>query len=152
MSSTIVSRASFDGDNCISITIHGHNTKKKTDYIYSTPKGDWFEIVFTHGDDMSYVDFLNIMVVKNLDVARKLALLAHERVVDHPEHHIQMMNAIRIMDKTFWPPTINIKCRWQKEFMYELVNNFSVCVIATGRNMWSLNRYFLAMEAIQINY
>jgi hypothetical protein len=151
MSRSIVSRATFDGDNCIAITVQGHNKKKKTDYIYSRPYGTWTEMTFTREEDFTYVEFLKGMVVKNIDVHRKLALLAHERVVDHPEHHIQMMNAIRILDKTFWPPTINLRCRWQREFMYELVNNFTICVIATGRNTRRLGRYFSAMEDICIH-
>lgn len=147
----IVTKATFDGDNCIAVDVWGHNMKKKTDYIYSVPKDNWEEIFFTKEESMNYIDFLDILVKKNLDVARKLALLAHAQVVDHEEHHIQMMNAIRILDKTFWPPTINLRCRWQREFMYELVNNSSVCVIATCWNMNRLRRYFKALDEIVLS-
>ena len=69
-----------DGSNtvdCIEITynkfVSGFGYRIFTDYVYTTPLGNWVDIKFNEIDNVQYTNFLNTMVFKNIDVYRILA-------------------------------------------------------------------------------
>ena len=122
----------------------------KTDFIYSRPLGNWTEIAFSKDDSVSYTNFLNTMVSKNIEVYRKLARIAHRRILDSYSYKINLLNAIRILDPTFNPPFINLKCGWQCELLDIIIERFSICVISTCKNEMRLYRYFNALQALKV--
>jgi hypothetical protein len=138
--------------DCIEITrakfTPGIGYQNKMDYIYSAPRGDWTEIKFRPNENVSYSNFLNTMVFKNLEVSRKLAKLELERVLDLNVYDINLLNAIRILDPTFIPPVINTKCQWQNDLLTDIITKSSICVISTCRNRYRLERYFNALRAL----
>ena len=130
------------------------NDRKKVMYIDTFPLGNWNEIKFDPDDNVLVSDFLKTMVFRNIDVARVLARLALNRVVEHNDvmwkHYIQCMCAIRILDHTFVPPSININCGWQKDLLDSIVDKTSRCIIATCRNADRLERYAKALNEMKI--
>lgn len=142
------------GTDCIELTyskfVPGFGTKQFIEWVYTTPLGNWRELKFNEDENVSYSNFLNTMVFKNNEVHRKLAKLALERILSSDRYRINLMNTIRILDPTFIPPRINLNCRWQCEFMEELVTTRSLVVIATCRNDRRLARYFNALQALEV--
>lgn len=147
-----------DGSNrvdCIEITynkfVTGTRTRTITDYIYTTPLGNWTELKFDKSEGVQYTNFLNTMVFKNIEVYRKLARLALERIIEYPNlYRINLLNAICILDPTFVPPIINKKCKWQHELMETIVSSTSLVIIITCRNTFRLEKYFNALRALVI--
>jgi hypothetical protein len=129
----------------------GIGYRTKTGYVYTTPAGNWNELKFAAEDNVNVSNFLNTMVIKNLDVRRKLASLELYRILDQPgEFRINLLNAMRILDPTFVPPHINKTCGWQCELMEDIVSKSSFRIIATCRNEQRLERYFTALQALQV--
>ena len=143
-----------NGDDCIEIEyikhLPGTGSKKHTAYVYTTPVGNWHDLKFKESDDVSYSNFLNTMVFKNIDVRRKLAKLALDRIIESEWYRINLLNAIRILDPTFIPPMINLHCHWQCELMEEIATITSLRIIATCRNEKRLERYFNALQALEV--
>ena len=145
-----------DGSNrvdCIEITyskfVTGTGNRKVTDYVYTTPLGNWVELKFNESEGVQYTNFLNTMVFKNIDVYRKLAKLALDRVLEMG-YHINLMNAIRILDPTFKPPRINTRCVWQLDLLETIAKSTSIVIIMTCRNTFRLERYFNALQALKV--
>lgn len=130
------------------------NFPKKVTFVDSFPNGNWTDIKFDPDDEVLVTDFLQAMVFKNIDVSRKIASLSLERIVDHTEvtwsHFIQTMCAIRILDPTFEPPSINLKCGWQKDLLDSIVKKTSRAIIATCKNAERLDRYSKALNNMRI--
>jgi len=150
-----VSLLSSKAIGCVEITyekfLPGVGYRNKTDYVYTDPAGDWVQLCFSKEDNVNVSNFLNTMVIKNLEVYHKLAKLELERVLDTPgTFRINLLNAIRILDPTFVPPIINKRCRWQCELMEDIVSKTSICIIATCKNEWRLERYFTALQALRV--
>lgn len=131
------------------------NCAKKIMFVDSFPNGNWTEIVFDPDDDVTVSSFLNTMVFKNLDVSRKIALLELDRVIEHKDarwsHYIQAMCAMRLLDRTFEPPSINVKCRWQKDLLESLLEKTSKVVIKLCRNPERLARYSRALNDMKLD-
>jgi hypothetical protein len=87
------------------------------------------------------------MVVWNLDVARKLA-----RLVATPDDSwddkdkISAMHAIKILDPTFTPPYINLRCNWQRKLLDGLIGETVNSIIDTCRNEKRLDKYYNVMN------
>ena len=153
MSRSIILRAKYFEDcECIEICHlryigEGIGMSRLTDYIYSRPIGDWHDIKFSKKEAMYYTTFLDTMVVKNIDVARKLARIV-STVNDawSTNDKLASMHAIRILDPTFTPPYINLKCRWQRELLNEIIGDTTLSIISTCRNMERLDYYYDAMR------
>jgi len=130
------------------------NDRKKVMYIDTFPLGNWTDIKFDTDDNVLVSDFVNTMVFKNIDVARVLARLALNRVVEHNDvmwkHYIQAMCAIRILDPTFVPPSININCGWQKDLLDIIVDKTARRIIATCKNAGRLERFSKALNDMRI--
>jgi hypothetical protein len=161
METAIITRALFihnlefePAHEVIEIHYIKQNDRKKVMYIDTFPLGNWNEIKFDPDDNVLVSDFLKTMVFRNIDVARVLARLALNRVVEHNDvmwkHYIQCMCAIRILDHTFVPPSININCGWQKDLLDSIVDKTSRCIIATCRNADRLERYAKALNEMKI--
>ncbi len=118
-----------------------------SDYIYTKPKGDWIEIRFKETDQMEYTDFLETMVVWNHDVAKKLARLV-STVNDSwdDQDKISAMHAIKILDPTFTPPYINLRCKWQRRLLDDLIGPTVTSIIDTCKNEKRLGKYYEAMK------
>ena len=146
-----------DGSNrvdCIEITyskfVSGTGVRKLTDYVYTTPLGNWTELKFNESEGVQYTNFLNTMVFKNIEVYRKLARLSLDHVLEMGSYHINLMNAIRILDPTFKPPRINTRCAWQRDLLQTIATSTSMVIIMTCRNTFRLERYFNALQALKV--
>ncbi len=119
--------------------------------LKTEPEGDWARIKF-EPHNVSLTHFLNVMVVKNLEVSRKIATISLEKRVqefcDNNEKLTKLMHAITILDDTFTPPIFNDNCRWQMELLYDIVNDTSYRVITTCRNQRRLDNYFKNLEML----
>ena len=138
--------------DCIEIDhykwVPGIGYQKKIDYLYTSPLGNWNDIKFEQEDEVLYTNILNTIVVKNIEVQRKLAKLALDHALDSGLDRVEIMNAIQYLDPTFQPPVINKRCRWQRELLDEIVTNTSLHIISTCRNMRRLERYFTVVQSI----
>lgn len=150
-----VSHAKFyyDIDNKCDVVEVSRGSHK--DFIYATPKGKWTELKFTYEENVSYADFLKAMVMPNLEVCRKIALLRAGLVVDRiygiqkdNKLAIKFMNCLKILDPSFEPPLINLKCGWQKKLLDEIVCQWSRTVITGCINMYRLDRFTNVLQVI----
>ena len=141
---------SFDVDanqNVVEITTDRWRTGTgwctHTDFLYTRAQGNWTEIQFNKNDAVKYVDFLNTMVEKNLEVARKMAQINSYAVIDYGSwsDYVRLMNSLTVLDPTFVPPFINLKCRWQRELLETLIKEWTQMVISTCRNINNLTKY-----------
>lgn len=146
-----------DGSNrvdCIEITYNKFvpetGYRVFTDYVYTTPLGNWVDIKFNEIDNVQYTNFLNTMVFKNIEVYRKLAKLALDNILEMDLYHIKLLNAICILDPTFTPPYINTRCTWQWDLMYNIVSTTSYRIIATCHNTRRLKKYFNVLQSLTV--
>jgi hypothetical protein len=140
--------------DCIEIVynkfVPGYGYRKITDYVYTTPVGNWTNLKFHDCDDVQYTNFLNTMVFKNIEVYRKLAKIALYRILDTPLYKINLLNAICILDPTFIPPYINKKCAWQRNLIETIISSTSIHVICTCYNIRRLERYFNVLQSLKV--
>ena len=120
-----------------------------TDYFNSTwPVGDWKSLDFTkYGDFPEYKHFLNTMVHKDIEIARKIAYVSLDEAICDSKDFIKMMNCIKILDNTFVPPVLNKNCKWQMELLDTIVHS-SFNIIDKCRNKSRLDRYFKVFQLL----
>jgi hypothetical protein len=129
--------------------VEGNGWKTHRDWVYTYPEGDWTKINFGDLSSVKYVDFLNSMVFKNLEVHRKIAKLSLDRLSKKgPRKLLKAMNAIRILDPTFVPPEINTDCTWQLELLEHIVHTTSYEIVANCKNKKRLDRYSRVVQLI----
>lgn len=129
--------------------VEGNGWKSCKDWIYTYPEGDWVDMNFGKRSSVEYVDFLNTMVFKNLDVHRKMAKLSIDHVsTKNPKRLLKIMNAIRILDPTFIPPEINTDCQWQIGLLKHIAFTTSYEVIAGCKDKKRLHKYFRVFQLI----
>ena len=123
--------------------IQGNGWKTHKDWVYTYPEGDWTKINFGNLSAVTYVDFLNTMVFKNLEVLRKIAKLSLDHIsTKNTKKLLKVMHAICILDPTFTPPEINTDCAWQLELLKHIAFTTSYEIIANCKNKKRLIRYF----------
>jgi len=129
--------------------IPGLGWKTHTDFIDTYPEGDWTSLTFPEHSLLKYVDFLNTMVHKNLEVARKIAKLSLDNIsTKNPRKLIRIVNAIKILDTTFIPPIFNIECSWQVELIEHMALTTSYRIIATCKNKKRLDTYSRVVQLV----
>ena len=114
------------------------------------PNGNWQCISFKHGE-LLLDKFLDVMIIKNIEVIRMQALLALESYesLQHSIHtRLRLMNAMCAIDDTFIPPGVNKTCRWQKELVDDIVFKYGKYVIQTCTNKYNLIEYVNRMKSI----
>jgi hypothetical protein len=146
-------RASYDDEHqCVQIDhekfVSGVGWAVKTDYVYTTPVGEWTELVFKDTDNVKYVDFLFTMTTRNLEVWRKLSMLMlHECQEEHLDLKAAAVDALETLDPTFHAPGFNLYCRWQTELLDHLIGPVATHVISTCTNKRRLKRFFFELQA-----
>lgn len=115
----------------------GIGWKESKIWIYTEPKGNWIELKFTNHECVKLVDFLNCMVVKNVEVARRVAVLACEqtRSIQHA------VKCLKYIDGTFKSPKFNTKMRWQYELLNEMWYTWSKVAINSCNSIHRLTIY-----------
>jgi len=150
-------KSSYDVEaeqNVVEITterwLDGTGWKKHKDFIYTGSNGDWTELNFKRFECVGYVNFLNTMVQKNVEVLRKIAQLLTDTVVNdwNWSTYVRLMNSLTILDPTFEPPHINLKCRWQRELLETICTEWATMVISTCYNPIRLGRYAKEVELL----
>jgi len=122
-------------------------SRKKIERIYTEPIGGWVRLDF-EGDECRYASFLNTMVYKNVDVFRRMATLMLDELLNVPyRNRIQLLNAMKILDPTFTPPWINVRCGWQNDLI-ETVIIKTFDVIDTCYNESRLERYVTVLQSL----
>ena len=93
-------------------------------FVYTTPKGSWTQINFTHTDRVQYADFLRTMVERTLDVARKIADAEREFMSGTGRLYLSRrgMNCLKIIDNRFESPDICLSSQWQIDIMWYINN------------------------------
>jgi len=127
------------------------STRVVIDTIYTFPKGDWQNISFSLNDYMSYHSFLKTMVYNTIEVTRKIAQLQLEYVLENSYNkHVKLMNMICILDPTFTPPFLNLKCTWQRKLLWNLASDQSYNIISNCFNKRRLTSYTRELESISL--
>jgi len=117
--------------------------------IETWPKGDWTVINFSLNDFMSYPKFLETMVHNNLVVARKIAHLKLDDILENSYNkHIRLIKRITILDNTFTPPTINLNCNWQRKLLWDITDRITHDIISNCINKQRLVRYSAALDTV----
>jgi len=147
-------RYMYDEDNMgfVEVVFHrisGEKTITIKEDIESWPKGDWTELNFSLNDFMSYPKFLETMVHNNITVVRKIAHLKLDQTLETTYNkHIKLINRIQIMDPTFTPPILNLKCTWQRRLLWDLSDRISHEIISKCINKQRLVNYSLSLDRL----
>lgn len=138
-----VKSATFDRDYVV-VTytkfIEGLGWKDHIEYLLTTPSGNWTRLEFDSHSTTTYLDFLNAMVVKTIDIKRKIAKISLDHALESGRY-TEILNSITLLDPTFEPPVFNQRARWQRELEKSLATNTSLVVISTCYNEINLERY-----------
>ena len=143
--------------NVVEVTIDrwrpGTGWQKHTDFLYTKANGNWTEIKFHRSECVKYEKFLDSMVEKNLEVCRKIAHVKTTLVIDSGRFSDmrKVVDAVSVLDPTFTPPIINLKCRWQRELLESLCNEWTRMVISTCYNCVRLGNYSRELDSFFIS-
>lgn len=122
------------------------------DYLNTTPRGDWTEIV-SRKQSIQYENFLETMVEPTHETRVKMATIALENIlcglVDI-KTYIRVMNAVKIIDPTFTPPFINKKSAWQRKYVEDFCCQILPDVIERTMSMKNLSRLFNVLKLIEL--
>ena len=130
---------------------NGIGYENKTDVLDTTPIGTWTEIKSV-SDTLRYEQFLDTMVHKTTETRRKMALVELENVLcenNNIRSIVRVLNAIKILDPTFIPPVINMKCSWQKQFIKSVCEDHIPEIIKTNTNDLRLEKFFRVLQLIE---
>ena len=122
--------------------------RTKTEWIYTKTLGDWKKINFSTDDGVTVERFLDSMVVKNLEVWRKMCVLLLKKIGFDYHKYLYLSE---ILDPTFKSPRINYGCRWQREFADYFMNQDFIGVISTCTNKRRLERLYVELVYIVNN-
>ena len=112
--------------------------------------GEWYNLVFKP-EQLRLYKFLDTMVVPSVETRRLQAMFVVDEILAYEidiNIKISLMNAIKILDKTFTPPYINKRCGWQKELVDTITGNYSRYVIQTCKNEINLKRFFTYVKTL----
>ena len=130
---------------------NGIGYENKQDLIETTPIGTWTEIK-SISDTLRYEQFLDTMVHKTTETRRKMALVELESVLcenNNTRSIVRTMNAIKILDPTFSPPVINMRCSWQKRFIKDMCTQHMPEIINTRTSDLRLEKLFRVLQLIE---
>ena len=135
--------------------VPGLGFKKFTKWLYAYPFGGWNDLKFTPSDDVDVVDFLLTMVNvrDSISTQRDIACMCSHVWLDlvkpgYYQPYIKLMNALKILDPTFDPPVINLKCSWQREMLHEICTTWTNRVISTCMNSTRIFNYINALKTV----
>jgi hypothetical protein len=95
---------------------------------------------------------LDTMVHKTTETRRKMALVELESVLcenNNTRSIVRTMNAIKILDPTFSPPVINMRCSWQKRFIKDICTQQMPEIINTCTSDLRLEKLFRVLQLIE---
>lgn len=130
---------------------NGIGYENKRDLLETTPIGTWTEIK-SISDTLRYEQFLDTMVHKTTETRRKMALVELESVLcenNNTRSIVRTMNAIKILDPTFSPPVINMRCSWQKRFIKDMCTQQMPEIINTCTSDLRLEKLFRVLQLIE---
>jgi hypothetical protein len=130
---------------------NGIGYENKTDVLDTSPIGTWSEIKSV-SDTLRYEQFLDTMVHKTTETRRKMALVELENVLcenSNTRSIIRVLNAIKILDPTFVPPVINMKCSWQKHLVKNVCEVHIPEIIKTNTSDLRLEKFFRVLQLIE---
>src|SRR5210317_2474072 len=130
---------------------NGIGYENKQDLLETTPIGTWTEIK-SISDTLRYEQFLDTMVHKTSETRRKMALVELESVLcenNNTRSIVRTMNAIKILDPTFSPPVINMRCSWQKNLIKSICVDQLPRIIETSINDARLEKFFRVLQLIE---
>ena len=130
---------------------NGIGYENKQDLLETTPIGTWTEIK-SISDTLRYEQFLDTMVHKTTETRRKMALVELESVLcenNNTRSIVRTMNAIKILDPTFSPPVINMRCSWQKRFIKDMCTQQMPEIINTCTSDLRLEKLFRVLQLIE---
>jgi hypothetical protein len=130
---------------------NGVGYENKQDLLETTPIGTWTEIK-SISDTLRYEQFLDTMVHKTTETRRKMALVELESVLcenNNTRSIVRTMNAIKILDPTFSPPVINMRCSWQKRFIKDICTQQMPEIINTCTSDLRLEKLFRVLQLIE---
>jgi len=115
------------------------NNKRKeystyTDFINTEPIGDWNRISWKSTGDTDYYKFLDVMVVKTVEVLQRMAELYLDQILymeQDPRFYVRLINAVKILDPTFQPPRIDMGSAWQVDFVTKFCRKYIPGVVQT---------------------
>jgi hypothetical protein len=121
------------------------------EHFNTTPIGDWKHIKVV-SETLRYEQFLDTMVQKTTEIRRKMALVELESALcenNNTRSVVRIMNAVKILDPTFSPPVINMKCSWQKKFVKSICVEQLPHIIETSTNDLRLEKFFRVLQLIE---
>jgi hypothetical protein len=121
------------------------------EHLNTKPIGDWKNIKVVT-ETLRYEQFLDTMIQKTTEVRRKMALVELESVLcenNNTRSIVRIMNAIKILDPTFSPPVINMKCSWQKNLIKSICVDQLPRIIETSINDARLEKFFRVLQLIE---
>lgn len=115
------------------------NSKRKeydayTDYINTEPIGDWNKISWKSNSPVDYYKFLDVMVVKTVEVLQRMAELYLDQILyskHDPRFYVRLINSVKILDPTFQPPRIDMESAWQVDFITKFSKKYIPGVVQT---------------------
>jgi len=117
----------------------------------ASPVGGWTDLIYKR-ENLRYEEFLNTKVEKTMTTRRSMAVIELDNVLCENKNIfslIRVMNAIKILDPTFVPPIINIRCAWQKNFVKEVCMYSFPDIIHNCRNEFRLEKLFNVLQTIE---
>lgn len=121
------------------------------DTFITEPTCDWTEINSLK-EKIPYENFLNTMVKKNQEVYQAMCTTVVNNILmgsPSKKQLMRMMRSIKILDNTFEPPYINLKCRWQCDFMTKMCQETLLSLIEETYNQKRLKKLFNALKSIE---
>ena len=115
------------------------------------PVGKW-EYYVSKSVSKRYEEFLLERVDKTIEVVREMNLIELENVLC--ENHdinsiIRIMNSIKVLDNTFYPPYINKSKRWQRNFVRAICESTLPYMISRCSNQTKLEALFNVLKQIE---
>ena len=92
------------------------------------------------------------MILKTTEVRRKMALVELENALcenNNTRSIVRIMNAVKILDPTFSPPVINMKCSWQKKLAKSICVEQLPHIIETSTSDLRLEKFFRVLQLIE---
>ena len=123
-----------------------------TYYINTEPLAD-LSYIESNKKSIPYEKFLDTMVKKTLEVRQRIAELILDNVLAYEQSdrvYVRIANEMKILDPTFQPPRVNMKCAWQMEIVKKLCKKYLPDVIQNCMNTSRLKYFFNVVKIIEL--